>query len=155
MLLSLETWTLPMAPGKWTPAEVTSHVTAAYRVLRGELGGQAGMSLRGSRLRRFILRHTVLPRLLAGRPFPPGARAPRETRPTIVAGDRQTALRELGSVAELFTTELSASAGVASPRLAHAYFGLMSPRQALQLLAAHTRHHARQLADCRHFPTLC
>jgi len=154
MSLSLETWTRPMAPGKWTPAEVTSHVTEAYRVLRGELGGQAGMSLRGSRLRRFILRHTALPRLLAGKPFPPGVRAPRETRPRIVVDDRQTALKELGSLAELFTTELGACAGPARPCLTHAYFGLLSPRQALQLLAVHTRHHARQLAACRQFPTL-
>jgi hypothetical protein len=71
-----------------------------------------------------------------------------------VLKDRHTALSELGSVAELFTTELSASAGKARPRLSHAYFGRMSPRQALQLLAAHTRHHARQLADCRQAPTL-
>jgi DinB superfamily len=153
MSLSLEVWIRPMAQGKWTPAELTSHVAEAYRVLRGELGGQAGMNLRGSPLQRFILRHTVLPRLLAGKPFPPGVRAPRETRPKIVVDDRQTALRELGSVAELFTTELGACAGPASPRLTHAYFGLLSPRQALQLVAVHTRHHARQLAGCRLFLT--
>jgi len=147
--LSRETWTRPMARGKWTPAELTSHVAESYRVLRAELGGEPGMRLRGSRLRRLILRHTVLPRLLMGRPFPPGVRAPREVRPRAVIEDRETALTELASAAELFTTELTARAGPADPRLTHAYFGLLSPHHALQLLAAHTRHHSRQLAACR------
>jgi hypothetical protein len=147
--LSRETWTRPMAPGKWTPAELTSHVAESYRVLRAELGGEPGMRLRGSRLQRLILRHTVLPRLLTGGPFPPGVRAPREVRPKVVIEDRETALTDLGSAAELFTTELTARAGPANPRLSHAYFGRLSSRQALQLMAVHTRHHARHLMSCR------
>jgi hypothetical protein len=147
--LSPETWSRPMAAGKWNPAEITSHVAEAYRVLRAELNGQPGMGLRGSRLRRFIFRHTILPRLLAGKPFPPGVRAPRETRPKVASSDRQTALTELSSVADQFTAELGARARLANPRLSHAYFGLLSTREVLQLLAVHTRHHARQLAACR------
>ena len=33
-----------------------------------------------------------------------------------------------------------------APRVAHAYFGALTPHAALRLLSAHTRHHARALA---------
>jgi hypothetical protein len=138
-------WMQPIGPGKWTPAEVTSHVAEAYRVLRGELAGGSGMRLLGTRLRRFILRHTVLPRLLAGRPFPPGVPAPRETRPQTVVPDREQAISQLDRLAELFVSDLGATEA-GSVRLSHAYFGALSARQALQLLAVHTRHHASQLS---------
>jgi hypothetical protein len=138
-------WMLPLAPGKWTPAEVTSHVSEAYRVLCTELAGDAGMRLLGSGLQRLILRHTVLPRLLAGRPFRAGIRAPRETRPRDILEDPQAALAILRRLAADFTQELTRRAAAGSTRLTHAYFGPLSPRQGLQLLTIHTRHHARQL----------
>jgi hypothetical protein len=144
--ISADGWVRPLASGRWTPAEVTSHVLEAYRVLRAELAGADGMRMLGSRLQRWVLRYTVLPRLLAGRPFPPGIRAPRETRPRDVLEDRHAALRALGELAEAFTQELTSQAAGGTIRLTHAYFGPLSPRQGLRLLAVHTRHHAHQLA---------
>jgi hypothetical protein len=144
--LPAHAWMRPLAPGKWTPAEVTSHVSEAYRVLRAELGGDAGMRTLGSRFQRLVLRHTMLPRLLTGRPFPPGVRAPRETRPREVVEDPGTALATLASLAAEFAEELTNRAGGGSVRLTHAYFGSLSPEQGIKLLTVHTRHHARQLA---------
>jgi hypothetical protein len=138
-------WMEPLAPGKWTPAEITAHVSEAYRVLNAELAGHEGMRLLGSRLQRLVLRHTVLPRLLAGSPFPPGVRAPRETRPREIVADRGVALPALVHLAESFTRELTEQSTRRTVRLTHAYFGAMSPRQGLALLTVHTRHHARQL----------
>jgi hypothetical protein len=143
---SLDAWTRPLAPGKWSPAEITSHVFEAYRVLRSELDGSAGMRMLGSSLRRWILRRTMMPRLLAGRPFPPGVRAPREIRPREIQDDTALALAMLKSQAQAFTRELTSRAGAGPVRLTHAYFGALTPRQGLQLLTVHTRHHARQLA---------
>ena len=140
-------WLRPIAPGKWTPAEITSHVTQAYRVVRGELDGQAGMRLLGSRFRRFVLRFTVLPRLLAGQPFPRGVRAPRETRPQEVAANPADALPRLREWAQSLADELSARAGEDTACLTHAYFGQLSARQGIRLLTIHTGHHARQLEE--------
>jgi hypothetical protein len=139
-------WTTPIAPGKWSPAEVTAHVAEAYRVLSAELGGGQGMGLRGSRLQRLFLRHSILPRLLTGAPFPPGVRAPRETRPTEIVEDSAAALATLVNRAEQFTRDLTERATMPGVRLTHAYFGRLSPRQGLKLSTVHTRHHARQLA---------
>ena len=142
-----ERWLRPIAPGKWTPAEVTSHVTQAYRVVRAELAGEPGMRLVGSRFQRLILRHTVLPRLLAGRPFPRGARAPRETRPQEVSRDPVEALSNLREFAHALGRELTGLASSGRACLSHAYFGRLSPHEGIRLLTVHTRHHARQLQD--------
>jgi hypothetical protein len=139
-------WMRPLAPGKWSPAEVTSHVAEAYQVLRSELSGGAGMRLLGSPLQRWLLRHTILPRLCQGKPFPPGVRAPRETRPREIEEDPALAVTSLGTLAMTFTKELTNRAAAGKVRLTHAYFGPLSARQGLQLLIVHTRHHARQLA---------
>lgn len=143
---SPEAWMQPLAPGKWTPAEVTSHVAEAYQVLRAELGGGPGMRLLGSPLQRWLLRQTMLPRLLAGKPFPAGVRAPKETRPRNVQPDSVNALAVLRTLAQAFTQELTTRAAAGTIRLTHAYFGPLSPRQGIRLLIVHTRHHARQLA---------
>jgi uncharacterized damage-inducible protein DinB len=141
-----ESWAQPLAPGKWSPAELTSHLTESYQVLRTELGGGQGMQLRGRRLQRWIFRHTLLPRILATGLFPVGARAPRETRPRETAPDPEMALAALMRQATAFDQELTACA-TGRVRLTHAYFGPMSARQSLRLVAVHARHHAGQLAS--------
>jgi hypothetical protein len=140
-------WLQPLAAGKWSPAELTSHLRESYRVLRGELGGAPGMQLRLRPLRRWILRHTVLRRILASGHFPAGARAPRETRPRDVTSDPRAALPALSTEADAFVQELSDRARSGRVRLTHAYFGTMSARQSLVLVTVHTAHHARQLAS--------
>jgi hypothetical protein len=139
-------WSNPLAPGKWTPAEISSHLIASYRIMRAELAGGAGMALRLKPLQRWVLRHTVLPRILRGGPFPAGARAPRETRPVEVIRDLGESLAILATEANTLAEELTSHARAGRVRLTHAYFGGMSARQSLQLLAVHTRHHARQIA---------
>jgi hypothetical protein len=145
-------WLAPIAPGKWSPAEVTAHVAEAYRVLSAELGGADGMRLRGSRFQRLVLRYTVLPRLLTGKPFPPGVRAPREVRPTQVISDPSLAVATLVERAEEFARELTTRATMPAVRLTHAYFGRLSPDQGLKLSIVHTRHHAQQLAAINRSP---
>jgi uncharacterized damage-inducible protein DinB len=139
-------WTQPLGAGKWTPAEVTSHLAESYRILRAELAGGPGMAFRLPRVQRWLLRHTLLPRILRSGHFPAGARAPRETRPRDIIEDVPTALRALTSEADAFGEELSARAKERRVRLSHAYFGPMSARQTLRMVAVHTRHHAGQLA---------
>ncbi|HYF39434.1 MAG TPA: DinB family protein [Gemmatimonadales bacterium] len=145
-------WTAPVAPGKWSPAEITAHLAQAYALLSTELNGGTGMRLRGSRLQRLVLRHTMLPRILRGAPFPPGVRAPREIRPDHIMEDRPTALADLASRAERFARALTAKSTTKGVRLTHAYFGPLTPRQGLELSIVHTRHHAQQLAAIHRSP---
>jgi hypothetical protein len=75
-----------LAPAKWSPSEIASHVIEAYEVLGRELNGGRGK----------VLRHTILTGMLRGRPFPAGARPPRETRPRELHADPDSALAALG-----------------------------------------------------------
>lgn len=138
-------WQVPLAAGKWSPAEITAHVTEVYVVLRREIVGGAGMRMRGSAFRRWLLRHLVLPRLLAGRSFPPGVRAPAETRPVTAAADQGSAIAGLEQVASQFVTELAHRQAAGPVWLTHAYFGRGSALYALRLVTVHLLHHRRQL----------
>ena len=140
-----ERWMSPIGPGKWTAAEIASHLSESYRVLRSELAGGPGMQLRLRWLHRWLLRYTLLPRILSSGKFPAGARAPRETRPREVQPDPKLALLMLRSQADAFMQELSDQVRGRPVRLTHAYFGSMTARQSLLLVIAHTRHHAQQL----------
>jgi DinB superfamily len=141
-----EHWERPPLPGQWSPAEITSHLDLTYQVLRAELTGAAGMRLLGSPLRRWLLRHTVMSKILRGQPFPPGARAPREIRPGEIHDDAAIGLTALAAEAEAFSRELTARAASGPVHLTHAYFGQLSARQSLVLVSVHTRHHTRQIA---------
>ena len=141
-----DSWSRPLAPGKWTPAEVTSHLAESYRILRTELAGGQGMALRLPRFQCWLVRHTILPRILKTGLFPTGARAPREIRPREVMKDPSAALAVLTAEANAFMEDLTTRASSRRVHLTHAYFGSMSARQSLQMVAVHNRHHARQLA---------
>ena len=144
-LLPSARWSDPLAPGKWTPAEVTGHVAEAYQVLSRELAGGAGMQLLGRPLQRFLLRHILLPRLLSTGRFPARARAPAETRPRQVETGPEEGAAVCSRLAEEFMDALARRAAAGPVRLTHAYFGGLDARQAVRLCAVHTRHHARQL----------
>jgi hypothetical protein len=140
-----ERWSAPLAPGKWSPAEVTAHLAEGYQVLNLELAGGGGMRLVGRPLQRWILRYTLLPRLLSSGRFPARARAPAETRPRQVEARPEEGILALTRAAERFIGTLAARAPVERVRLTHAYFGPLDIRQALRLCEVHTCHHARQL----------
>ena len=144
--IGADRWTQPTAPGKWSPAEITSHLIESYQTLRSELAEGTGMGLRLGPVRRWVLRRTMLPRILATGIFPEGARAPREIRPRDVQPDPRIALDRLSTEADAMIQELSDRTRTGRVRLTHAYFGRMSARQGLTLVTVHTRHHARQLA---------
>jgi|1186.fasta_scaffold293467_2 uncharacterized damage-inducible protein DinB len=139
-------WTQPSAPDKWSPAEITSHLTESYHTFRSELAGRPGMEIRVGPIRRWVLRRTMLPRILSTGVFPAGARAPRETRPRNIEPNPGIALHRLSTEADAMVQELSDRVRSGRVRLTHAYFGRMSARQSLTLAIVHTRHHARQVS---------
>lgn len=137
-------WQEPIGAGKWSPAEIVAHLVCTYDTLIAELGGGAGMRIRTSFWQMWLLRLTILPRILASGVFPKGAVAPRETRPQAGLGrDEGLALfRERAG-------QLEAAALAARPgqRLTHAYFGAAKLSHGVLLCTRHIEHHAAQLAS--------
>src|SRR5215212_598738 len=77
-----ERWAVPIAEGKWTPAEIVEHLTLTYDVFLKQLRGDGGMKIRTAMWMRLVLRAFMMPGILRGKGFPKGARAPREVRPS-------------------------------------------------------------------------
>jgi hypothetical protein len=140
-----DAWTRPWAEGKWTPAEVTEHVTRGYEVLLGELRDGEPMRLRMASWQRTLSRWIILPHILFHRSFPIRAPAPREVRPGPPRAPRDEALRALREAAEAFAAALSAARGRPGAGLTHPYFGKVEPVRALRFVAIHTEHHRRQI----------
>lgn len=137
-------WREALAEGKWSAAEVLAHLVSTYDTVTGELRGGAGMEIRTRIWQRWLLRLTVVPAILSGRPFPKGARAPRETRPGAVL-DRGESVALFRNRASEFE-EAARSAGP-NGKLTHAYFGSSSVADGVLLCARHVQHHALQLPD--------
>lgn len=137
-------WHREPAPGKWSAAAVVRHVADSYRFGRDAArSGGGGMRLKVHPLRAALFRHTLFRAMIWLRTFPRGAPAPREVRPdlaAVAATPRAEALAELASLAAEAAEALRAAPG--SCRVVHAYFGPLTPRDTLTLLALHTRHHA-------------
>ena len=143
--LSDDRWRRPLSEGKWSPAEVTGHLVEGYQVARGELAGGTGMRVVVPPLRRWFLRQFLLPRLLRSGRFPPGVRAPRETRPRSVQPGPAEGISVLTAEALAFAADLADGARRGA-HVTHAYFGPLAAHQALRLSIVHTRHHTRQVA---------
>ena len=139
-------WVVPREEGKWSPAEIVEHVSLAYDVLLRELAGGPGMAIRTKAWQRLLLKLTMVPGLLRGKPFPKGARSPRETRPALTTTDQAAAISSFRERAARFdAAALEAHRSGRRVRLTHAYFGSASLRHATILCARHVQHHRNQL----------
>ncbi|MEO5510553.1 MAG: DinB family protein [Longimicrobiales bacterium] len=139
-------WDTAPAPGKWSAARITTHLNLAFEAILREIGGGPPMALRTKPLPRFILRHTIMRRLLRGGKFPNGAPAPRETRPPETHADRTVALAEFGRLADEVTVAITAAHRRDPPmKFRHPYFGFVPVNDGLYISARHVQHHCAQL----------
>jgi len=143
-----EDWERPRSSGKWSPAEITEHLRLALEKLREELEGQPAMRIVLPAWKTFLLRRTILRRILRTRRFPRNAPAPREIRPVSPGLPRDEALKRLAEASDRFEAA-SGAVPARGRRLTHPYFGEIPLARFHRLLATHTRHHGEQLPDPR------
>ncbi|MGZ7078651.1 MAG: DinB family protein [Thermoanaerobaculia bacterium] len=139
-------WLVPRAEGKWSPAEVLEHLNLAYDVLLRELSGGGGMQIRTKLWQRVLLRFTMVPKILRGGGFPKGARAPKETRPTLTTTDQRMAIAAFRDRASRIAAAASDAQSRGGVKLTHAYFGRASVCDSMLLCARHLQHHQQQIA---------
>jgi hypothetical protein len=147
--LAEDAWDQPSAPGKWTPAEITEHLTLAYEALITEAREGKPMQVRLPAWRRALLRWVLLPHILFHRSFPLRAPAPREMRPAVPLAARGEALARLKDGGERFEREVLAAHGRGVKVLTHPYFGGIGFRRGFRFVAVHVEHHHRQIAALR------
>ena len=139
-------WQSPLADGKWTPAQVTQHVTQTYEVLTVQLRTGKGLTVQTGWLLRKVLRIVVLQPIMWTRRLPRGAKAPRVLQPGAVDVPQEAAIERLRAVAAEFETELLSRRHEKDLQLTHHIFGSVEALKGLDFVAVHTEHHGRQLA---------
>ncbi len=140
-------WTVPRAPGKWTPAQEVLHVALAYEYGVSAVQGTAAMRLHVPALAAWFARTFILPRILRTGRFPRGADAPDVVRPDAgaVPEDPAAGAARVRRAADAALAALRGAADDPAVRVPHAYFGPMRPLDTVRLVTLHTRHHARNL----------
>lgn len=138
-------WETQPAAGKWSPAEVILHLILTYEHLAREQQGIAGIPLKVPRWKAWALRHLILPRLLAGRPIPPGVRSPREVRPVGALPPASEAATRLRAMSAEWEGAMTANQVRRTARSVHPMFGPLPLPTMLRFVTLHTRHHCRQL----------
>jgi hypothetical protein len=139
-------WNEPYREGKWTPGEIAAHLVATWDALLSELAGGSGMRIRTNWWQRGMLRLFLVPKLMAGGPFPANAKAPRETRPTTPFLNRADALEAVEARAASLDRE-ARKAGDLGAMLTHPYFGKSTVAHGVLLAARHVQHHTAQISQ--------
>lgn len=136
-------WNREPAPGKWSPAQVTEHVTLAYArtrdLLKNPPTGGAPWFLRP------LIRHFYVRPILRTGKFPANAKAPKQFRPSASTEPADTLLSRLEAAADGLERDLEELAGRGTTAISHPIFGRTPLTDALRFQALHTAHHRRQL----------
>lgn len=140
-------WHRPIAEEKWSASQQVDHVARAYGAAVLDLREGKPMRMIGTARQRRWWRLAGLSMVrLLGR-LPRGAPAPREIRPEVI-GDRTT-IEQLTELDERVREFEQAIRDCESTKerggFTHPYFGVLSLRDGVRLLAVHTKHHARAL----------
>lgn len=136
-------WGREAAPGKWSPAQVTEHVTLAYEKTRDLLANPPAGGVPWY-LRPLVRYFYVRPILKTGK-FPANTKAPRQFRPSDAAEPAGALLSRLESAAGGLERDLEGLASQGRSAISHPIFGRILLPDALQFQALHTAHHRRQL----------
>jgi hypothetical protein len=139
-----ESWSEPLAEGKWSPAQATEHLNRTYRVVNEEIGGGKGIRLRSPWLLRQVLRQTVLRSIYRKRQLPKGARAPSEITPKAVEGTQVELVERFAALAHDFEEAISTNRETGR-RLTHHVFGEIELLPGIDFIAIHVEHHCRQI----------
>jgi uncharacterized damage-inducible protein DinB len=139
-------WSRSRGDGRWSPAEVTEHLSLAFDAAVRQMAGGERMAPRAGTVMQALLRWFLLPHIVFHRSFPLRARAPREIRPTSSDSDPGSAMDRFAAKAEAFEAAIAELAARERRRtLEHPYFGRITPLQMLRFSTAHVEHHRRQL----------
>ena len=104
-------WQVPIADEKWTPSQITQHVTKTYEAMIHQLRTGEGLQVQTGWFVRQVLRQAVLRPIMWTRKLPKGAKAPRMLRPDDSGLGRDEAVERLQGVVTEFVDELDARRG--------------------------------------------
>jgi len=138
-----ETWRLPTAPDKWSPAQIAEHIVLYYEAGLRVLNEELRLQTRATGPLRFLLRWVVLPHILFHRSMP-ASKSPAEIRPS-GGVDADVAAERLVETTAMYETMSVEAEKIPDRTLLHPYFGELRPLHFLRVSTVHLAHHRKQL----------
>lgn len=137
------TWTTPVRPGKWSPAEVAEHITISYRQTAGLMkdGVSDGFPKLPALLRPLVRRIAFAPVLKTGR-FARPVKTFKSLTPEHPPATPDEAAARLLATLDAFEAAVRA---MPADTVRHPAFGTISAADYVLFQAHHTRHHQAQL----------
>jgi len=139
---SAATWTMPRAPGKWSPSQVVQHVAGGLDEAANVVSGAPSIPMPPAFLRP--LAKLYFNRILKKGVFPKGWKAHKALDPaTGPATPAQARVRLEGALAR-FDQECRRRAA-SGQHLVSTGFGTVLVEDLVRFSALHTRHHCKQM----------
>ena len=137
-------WSVPRAPGKWTPAQVMDHVGIATRVARGAMSGNAKF---GSlpRFLRWLPRKLFFDKVLRQGAFPRKGGGPPAFAPSTEPMPRAELYKQLDSEIAAFAALAREMSAAGRTTFEHGFFGTVAIADYVRFNALHLDHHREQL----------
>ena len=141
--LSADEWRTPVAPGKWSPAQIAEHLALTADEARQVLRGTSSLPRLPAPVRPLV-RWIVLRSVRTGK-FPRGGKAAKAFTPSGASAERAQALQRLRTSADAFEAEFAAAARAGRTKLAHPAFGALDLVAYMLFNALHVRHHTAHI----------
>jgi hypothetical protein len=142
-------WTVPRAPGKWSPAQVVEHVTKSYEVHRQLLVIPVTLSP-VELVKAWVARTFFLPGLFGAGDFTQeGLKSPVNILPSDLPPPPQELLPRFEASSVGLEADLNQAIAAARGKIVHPIFGGLPPADLLQFVAIHGKHHAPQIVAAR------
>ncbi len=139
---SATTWTMPRAPGKWSPSQVVEHVTRGLEEAANVVSGAPSIPMPPALLRPLL--RLYFNRILKKGVFPKGWKAAKALNPTSGPATPAEARVRLEGALARFDQECRRRAA-SGQHVVSTGFGTVSVEDLVTYSAMHTRHHCKQM----------
>jgi hypothetical protein len=137
-------WSTPIAPGKWSPAQIVDHVAISTEVaLRAIKEDKTVGSF--PRLLRGIPRAMVFNKTLKAGQFPSGMRGPKIFAPSGEHFAFEKSKERLERAVEQLESHVRTMAKSGKESFEHGFFGKLSVADYVRFNGLHSEHHEKQL----------
>lgn len=140
-------WTVPPAPGKWSPSQVVEHVAMSLDESAKRVSGQPSNLPKVPSFLHPLVRTLLFKRVLKNRTFPK-ARTNKAMNPASGPATPADARIRLETALAQFDRACRACAST-SGTVASPAFGTVPVEDYAQFIEIHTRHHCKQLPGAR------
>jgi hypothetical protein len=137
-------WTQPIAPGKWSPAQIADHVAVSYEIAARALAGDSKIGS-APRFLRPIVRAVGFTRILRNGAFPERMKGPPVFAPSTGHPSYDASAARVEKAVAGLESRARDMARTGTHSFDHPFFGRVSVADYIRFSELHARHHELQL----------